>query len=120
MFNQRPFKRSDRVADKVRLTIAEILLKNILISNQGLITITKVNMSRDLRYGKIFFSHIGTEFNSEELEKKLNHNKNKIRYYMGGNLAIKHVPEIHFEFDVRYDKADKIENLLNVLNKKSK
>ena len=31
MFNQRPFKRSDRVSDEVRLAISEVLLKNISI-----------------------------------------------------------------------------------------
>ena len=119
MFNQRPFKRSDRVADKVKLTISEILLKNISISNKGLVTITKVSMSRDLRYAKIFFSHIGTGMSSEDLEKKLNQNKRKIRYYMGNNLETQYVPEINFKFDTKYDKSNRIENLLHKVNKKN-
>ena len=49
MFDQRPFNRADRVSDKVRLAISEILLKNPVL-NTGLITITKVSMSKDLRY----------------------------------------------------------------------
>ena len=118
MFNQRPFKRSDRVADKVKLTISEILLKNISISNSGLITITKVNMSRDLRYAKIFFSHIDTELTTEELEKKLNLNKNRISYYMGYNLETQYVPQINFKFDQRYAKSNRIEDLLNKVKKK--
>ena len=117
MFNQRPFKRSDRVADKVKLTISEILLKNILISSSGLITITKVDMSRDLRYAKIFFSHIGTELTTEELEKKLNLNKNQIRYYMGNNLETQYVPQINFKFDQKYAKSNRIEDLLNKVKK---
>ena len=120
MFNQRPFKRSDRVADQVRLAISDILLKNISISNNGLITITKVNMSRDLRYARIFFSHIGTELTTEELEKKLNLNKNQIRYYMGNILETQYVPQINFKFDERYAKSNKIEQLLNKVNKQNK
>ena len=118
MFNQRPFKRSDRVSDKVRLAISEILLKNISISNSGLITVTKVSMSKDLRYAKIFFSHIDTEFSSEELEKKLNQNKSKIRYYMGNKLETQYVPNISFEFDKRHAKSNRIDNLLKKVNKK--
>ena len=117
MFNQRPFKRSDRIADKVRLAISEILLKNVSISNSGLITITKVNMSRDLRYAKIFFSHIDTELTTEGLEKKLNSNKNRIRYYMGNSLDTQYVPQINFEFDKRYAKSNRIEDLLNKVRK---
>ena len=120
MFNERPFKRSDRVSDKVKLIISEILLKNISISNNGLITITKVDMSKDLRYAKIFFSHIYTGFTSEDLEKKLNLNKSKIRYYMGNNLDSQYVPKIIFKLDKRYAKSNRIENLLNKVNKSNK
>ena len=120
MFDQRPFKRSDRVADKVRLAISEILLKNVSISSSGLITITKVNMSRDLRYAKIFFSHINTGLTTEELEKKLSLNKKRIRYYMGNNLETQYVPQIHFEFDQNHAKSARIENLLNKVNKNNK
>ena len=120
MFNEQPFKRSDRVSDKVKLVISEILLKKISISNNGLITITKVDMSKDLRYAKIFFSHIHTGFTSENLEKKLNLNKSKIRYYMGNNLDSQYVPIIIFKFDKRYAKSNRIENLLNKVNKSNK
>ena len=118
MINQsRPFKRSDRVGDKVRLSISEILLKNIIISNSGLITITRVDMSRDLRYAKIFFSHIDTNLSTTDLEKKLNQNKNKIRYYLGNSLGTKHVPSIDFKFDKKYEKANRIENLISKVKK---
>ena len=118
MFNQRPFKRSDRLSDEVKSVISDILLKDIYISKNGLITITKVDMSRDLRYAKIFFSHIDTGFTSEELEKKLNQNKKKIRYHMGNNLKTQYVPQINFKFDERYAKSARIERILNKVNKK--
>ena len=120
MFNQRPFKRSDRLSDEVKSVISDILLKDIYISKNGLITITKVDMSKDLRYAKIFFSHIYTGFTSEDLEKKLNLNKSKIRYYMGNNLDSQYVPKIIFKFDKRYAKSNRIENLLNKVNKSNK
>ena len=96
MFNQRPFKRSERIGDKIKIIISDILLKNINIINKGLITITKVDISRDLRYAKIFFSHIDTNHSSEELQIILNENKNKIKFYLGNNLDNKYVPEIEF------------------------
>ena len=99
MFNQRPFKRSDRLSEEVRLAISEVLLKNISVSKKGLITITNVDMSRDLRYAKVYFSHIDTDFSSEELEKKLNQNKSKIRYHLGSLIDTQYVPRINFSFD---------------------
>ena len=77
-------------------------------------------MSRDLRYAKIFFSHINTGLTTEELEKKLNLNKNQIRYYMGNNLETQYVPRINFKFDERSAKSNRIEKLLNKVNKKNK
>ena len=116
MFDQRPFNRADRVSDKVRLAISEILLKNPVL-NSGLITITKVSMSKDLRYAKVFFSHINTDTTSLDLEKKLNQNKSKIRYHLGNKLGAQYVPQINFEFDKRYAKSARIEDLLSKVKK---
>ena len=120
MFDQRPFKRTDRVSDKVRLAISEVLLKDIVIINTGLITITRVTMSKDLRYAKIFFSHIHTKLNSSELEARLNQNKSKIRYYMGNKLEAQYVPQINFIFDKKYEKSTRIDNLLSKIKKSDK
>jgi len=118
LFNDRPFKRSERVSDKIRIAISDVLLKNISICNKGLITVTNVVISKDLRYSKIFFTNIDTEIESSEIQKKLNQNKNKIRYHMGKLLDAQYVPNIRFEFDKQYAKTNKIENLLNRMNKK--
>lgn len=113
MFDQqRPFNRTDRVSDKVRHSISEVILKNPILS-KGLITITKVTMSKDLRYAKVFFSHIDTDLENSDLEKKLNQNKSKIKYLMGLNLGAQYVPKINFYFDEKYAKSARIENLLN-------
>ena len=117
MLDQRPFKRTDRVSDEVRLIISEVLLKNVSISNTGLITITRVTMSKDLRYAKIFFSHINTESSSVDLERKLNQIKSKIRYYMGKKLEAQYVPQIHFQFDKKYEKSTRIDDLLSKVKK---
>ena len=117
MFDQRPFKRTDRVSDKVRLAVSEVLLKNISLSNTGLITVTRVDISKDLRYARIYFSHIDTGFSSIDLEKKLNQNKSKIRYHLGLILQAQFVPQLVFRFDERYAKSAKIEDLLNKIKK---
>ena len=120
MFNQRPFKRSDRVSEEVRIAISEVLLKNISLLNSGLITITNVDVSRDLRYARVYFSHIDTGLTSKELEKKLNQNKGKIRYHLGNLIDVQYVPRINFLFDKEYEKSTKIENILNKINKEDK
>ena len=48
-----------------------------------------------------------------ELEKKLNQNKSTIRYHIGAKLEAQYVPQIRFEFDKRYAKSARIEDLLN-------
>ena len=120
MLNQRPFKRSDRISEEVRVAISEVLLKNISITTNGLITITNVDMSRDLRYAKVYFSHIDTGFSSENLEKILNQNKSKIRYHLGSLIDVQYVPRVNFFFDKNYEKSTKIENILNNINKKNR
>ena len=74
-------------------------------------------MSKDLRYARVFFSHIESKFSSDQIERKLNQNKSKIRYYVGQGLDAQYVPNIAFEFDKKYAKSARIEDLLNKVKK---
>ena len=77
---ERPYSRPDRVADSIKSILGEIFINKLFIEQNGIITITNVSVSRDLRYAKVFFSHIDTVLENSELEKKLNQNKSKIKY----------------------------------------
>ncbi|MFQ5586446.1 MAG: ribosome-binding factor A, partial [Thermodesulfobacteriota bacterium] len=50
------FKRSDRIGDLIRKEIAIMLLGEIKDPRVGLVTITKVSVTDDIRQAKVYFS----------------------------------------------------------------
>ncbi len=52
--------RSRRVADQIRQTLAEIVMRELRDPAIGFITITGVELSSDLRYAKAFVSMMGS------------------------------------------------------------
>jgi ribosome-binding factor A len=52
--------RTRRVADQIRQTLAEIVMRELRDPNIGFVTITSVELSSDLRYAKAFVSLMGS------------------------------------------------------------
>jgi len=53
-------KRSEKVADLIRKEISQMLVKSIKDPRIGFVTITRVTVSEDCRFAKIYFSVAGT------------------------------------------------------------
>ena len=55
------FKRADRVADLIKAELSDIILKEIRDPRIGIITITGVEVTDDLRLAKIFYVEMGKD-----------------------------------------------------------
>ena len=77
---RRKYKRSDRVGDVVKRGIAEILIRGKLGVDFGFVTVTKIEMSNDLKNAKVFISIRGDEEEKKKQFKKLIDNKKRMRY----------------------------------------
>ena len=54
-------RRTDRVADELQALVAELLLREIKDPRIGLVTVTNVKISPDLRHARVYFSTLGDE-----------------------------------------------------------
>ena len=89
----------------------------IKIQGSGLITITKVKTSHNLRFSKIYISFIGNTITPDEVIEQMNTNINEYRYHMGKTLKLKYIPEIKFYHDNTLEEMEKINTLINKVNK---
>ncbi len=106
-----PSRRQERVGKRVTQELVEALrnLKNVTL---GFTTITKTEMSPDLRHARVLVSVFGTD---EEKTRTLNALKNhasKLRGMIGRPLGLKVIPDLHFEFDETLATADRISRLI--------
>ena len=106
--------RIDRVNELIKVTLSEIISREIDIDPGVFVTVTKVDTSRDLRYTRVFVSI----FPEKTFGKTMEYLKKKIFVVQGilnKKLHMKPLPRIEFVADKTEAEADKIEKLLKEL-----
>ena len=111
----KPFKRSDRVADRIRVEAADILQNKVKDPRIGFVTVVFVDVSRDLRNAKIFLSLM--QGDPKETLKALDHARPFIRKELARRLNLKYAPEISLHLDETIREAERIINLIDEANK---
>ncbi len=108
-------RRPQRLGLQIQQEISLILSRNLKDPRIGMVTITGVEMSPDLRYAKVFFSVLGTEKQKSDTIEALNHASGWIRHELGQRIRMKFVPELSFREDTSQEYGERIESLLDKL-----
>jgi ribosome-binding factor A len=111
-----PSQRMLRVAELIRHTMAELLLRSTIsdpVLERDAITITQVRMSPDLKLATIFIVPLGGK-NIAEVLTALDRHKKVLRGEIARRINLRFAPEIRFKADPRFDYGDKIDALLEL------
>ncbi len=108
--------RSERVASLIKEEISLLVQRNFSMQEYGLMTITDVQMSPDLRNARIFVSIFGDAARKEKSLALLEGQKGFIRAELGHVIRLKFTPSISFELDETLDQAMKIEGIINKIH----
>ena len=106
-------RRADRVAEAIRVEAATFL-------NEGakdprlvaLVTVTAVDVSRDLRQARIFVSILGSDTERAATFDALTSLTPHLRSRLARSLQLRAAPEISFKLDESVARAARIESLL--------
>ncbi|MFQ5648484.1 MAG: 30S ribosome-binding factor RbfA [bacterium] len=110
------FKRSQRVAELLRQEISHIIARELKDPLIGMASVTKVTLSDDLRFAKVYVSIIGKDTSAENSLQGLDRAKRFIRSQLGSRTDLRFVPDLSFVYDKSAAYAHDIETLLNQLN----
>ena len=105
--------RTRRVADQIRQTLAEIVMRELRDPNIGFVTVTSVELSSDLRYAKAFVSLMGSPEESLASLEALQKAAPFVRRALGERIRLRRVPELRFLEDLTETKAGRIEELIH-------
>ncbi|MCU0531015.1 MAG: 30S ribosome-binding factor RbfA [Syntrophales bacterium] len=111
------FKRADRVADLIKLEIAEILRREAHDPRIANITVTDVKLTDDLRSARIYVVELGKDRMSDEVGQGLAKAKGFLKRELGKRLQLRYVPELSFFYDPSFEYGSKIEKLLKEIRK---
>jgi len=106
-------RRPDRVAEAIREEVANFLAEGVKDPRVvGLVTVTGVDVTRDLRHAKVFVSILGSEAERAATLDGLASVASHLRPRIGRALRLRLAPEIAFQLDESVARAARIESLL--------
>ncbi|MCU0572230.1 MAG: 30S ribosome-binding factor RbfA [Syntrophobacteraceae bacterium] len=112
------YKRSDRIADLLHREIAELIFRRVKDPRTRMVTITGVEVSRDLQHASVFYCITGKPGEKERkaVAEGLIKATGFIRQELGKRLHMKHLPQLAFRYDQSFDYGEKIERLLKAIH----
>ena len=115
-------RRVERVAALIRREISQLLINGIRDERvqQGMVTITEVEVSGDLQHCKVFVSIFGDDLKKDEVFSVLDSSKFFIKGELGRRLKMRRAPEIVFKLDQGMDKSSNVLDILGRLEKERK
>ena len=120
MDHNKPYDRIDRVNNQILDILGNIIVKYIDLNHLGFVTFTKVDVSRDLRTAKVYYSVLNQKLSNNQLNIELNKLRKPFKKYLGPELTMKHTPDLRFYFDDTYEYTEYVSNLIKKLNKLDK
>ena len=101
-----------KIADRIKVTVAEMLERRIKDPRLGFVTITDVRVTGDTQHASIFYTVFGDEEEVAGSAAALESAKGLIRSEVGKALGTRHVPTLEFLHDALPENARHLEELL--------
>jgi ribosome-binding factor A len=107
------FSRNERIAEEIKKA-ASLIINNELKDPRidGLVSVTRVDVTRDLRHATIFISFYGDNAKKNTTFDVIQKAKGFIRYELANQLRIKYMPEISIKLDESIEYGFRIDKLL--------
>jgi ribosome-binding factor A len=109
--------RAERIAAQIKSEVGQILLTRAKEPYLSLVTVTKVIVSKDLKYSKVFYSVLGDEDKIHKAGIGLQRALKYIRSELSQAVRIRVMPEIRFIYDDSAAYADHIQHLINDIHR---
>lgn len=105
-------QRVGRVQEAIRQEVSMIVQNHIKDPRIGFLTITKVELTKDLRHASIYFSVLGESKDKHLALKGLNSAKGYIRGLLSDKIKLRYMPNIVFKIDESISRANEIFEIL--------
>jgi ribosome-binding factor A len=109
--------RAQRIAERIREELSEMLLT--VVTDPGLagVTITDVTVDRELAYANVYVSSPeGSEY-KEEIILGFERAKGFLRYHLSQRIELRIFPKLRFKWDPTFERAERIDRLIASLPK---
>ncbi len=113
-------QRSNQVAEELRKIISMILLEDLNDPRTGFVTVTRIELTADLRFARVFYSVLGDEAQRKSTEEALSENIRLIKKLAVERINMKYAMEIKLELDRSIEHGFKIDSILKKIKERDK
>jgi ribosome-binding factor A len=111
------FKKHDRrqiqIEKQIQESLASFLLKNMNVSRDGLVSVTRVRVPKDLKTAEVYIHQYGkTEAENDELIETLQKKLGLIQKHLTQELKLRFCPRLEFQYDKAFDKTLAVDKLI--------
>jgi ribosome-binding factor A len=104
--------RLTRISERIREELSEILLKESNDPRLKGVTVTEVEVDRELAYAEIYVCSLEGEQRSADILSGLDHAQGFLRSELAHRMELRIFPRLRFHWDPTLEHADQIERLL--------
>lgn len=112
-------QRLDRIADRIREELSELLIFKVNDPRLAGVFITGVKVDRELAYAEIYVSAVEGQERSKEILEGLEHANGFLRHTLAQLIELRVFPRLRFHWDPTPERADRIERVLASLRQES-
>ncbi len=109
----REFKRHQRLGNEVLRTLSELLRFETKDPRLQRISLTAVDLSRDLSVARVYFSLLDPDESPEPVLEGLERASGYLRSKLGRSLNVRHVPELRFAHDDSAEHGARLSELID-------
>jgi ribosome-binding factor A len=103
--------RAQRIADRIREELSDILVREIQDPRIAGVYVTDVKVDRELEYASIFVSAVEGSERAHEILEGLVHAQGYLRSELARRIELRSFPRLRFNWDPTYEKAERLEQL---------
>ena len=109
----REYARAARIAEQIQRDLSELIRLEVKDPRVGMVTITAVEVSRDLSHARVFVCSLAGEAATQSSLNALRHAAGFLRSRLAHTLSLRAVPELQFVYDESVERGARLSRLID-------
>lgn len=106
------YPRTLRIAEQIQRELGVMLVQDVGDPRLHHVTITAVDVSRDLSHARVYVRALGDESEHPEVLEALHHAGRYLRAHLARRLRLRGTPRLHFMLDESVTRGERVDRLL--------
>lgn len=104
-----------RIGDRIQQELSLVLQRKVADTRLAMVTVTAVDVDRELAYATIYITALGEEDRMNEVLRALEGARGYLRRELAARVRLRSFPQLRFRWDFSQERGARIDELLNML-----